>query len=614
MDSSDSWLEKYDLIIASYEKADSLLRHELPWIKDVGLLIIDEIHMMNDTGRGPVLEVLITLFKQKIKPQIIGLSATIKNCDELAKWLDAELVKSSFRPVVLYQGIFLENEIEFDKKNKVIVNGAETTDLIKKLLSEKKQIIVFLSTRRNAEAFARNIGSITEKFLTEEEKKELLELSEKVKKALPKHTAQCLKVSDDIKKGSAFDHAGLMTKQKDLIENSFRKGILKVICSTPVLAYGVSLPAQAVIIRDIKRYDISKGADFIPVMDYYQMIGRAGRAGLSKEGEAIIVSKTESEKEELKKRYLNGEPEEIYSKLAVEPVLRMYVLSLIASNFAKKYDDLISFFSKTFYAHQFGNIEIIKSKLEKIKNNLANQGFIEEKNNLLHATQMGKRVSELYLDPESANYIINCLKKAESPSALALLHMICRTTETKCLQFYPKEVDFLNEKLSIDSRELIEDEPSPWDYEYDSYLSAYKTSLLFNDWIEEKNDEYFLDNYHLAPGTLRTMLYNADWLLYSSREIARILGKKELQTPIQKIRLRMKHGIKEELIYLIRFRGIGRIKARKLFNNSIKNIKDIKTVEISKLNKIIGEKTAKKLLEDLNVVKEEDSVNQKHLN
>jgi len=114
LDSEDIYLETYDLIITTSEKLDSLLRHKAPWISSVNTLIVDEIHLLNDINRGPTLEVVITLLRRVVKNlQIVGLSATIGNPEELASWLDAELVIGDWRPVKLKQGVFLDDEIKF---------------------------------------------------------------------------------------------------------------------------------------------------------------------------------------------------------------------------------------------------------------------------------------------------------------------------------------------------------------------------------------------------------------------------------------------------------------------------------------------------------------------
>jgi len=113
-DSADSFLAEYDLIVTTSEKLDSLIRHNAPWISGIATIVIDEIHLLNDTERGPTLEILITILKKLLKnAQIIGLSATIGNAEELAEWLQADLIADEWRPVKLHKGIYLDGKIEF---------------------------------------------------------------------------------------------------------------------------------------------------------------------------------------------------------------------------------------------------------------------------------------------------------------------------------------------------------------------------------------------------------------------------------------------------------------------------------------------------------------------
>ncbi len=114
IDSADPYLIDYDLIICTSEKLDSLVRHRAQWLKFINLVVIDEIHMLNDPERGPTLEILITLVREMLKNvQIIALSATIGNPEELSDWLNAELIVDDWRPVKLHRGIFHKGKIEF---------------------------------------------------------------------------------------------------------------------------------------------------------------------------------------------------------------------------------------------------------------------------------------------------------------------------------------------------------------------------------------------------------------------------------------------------------------------------------------------------------------------
>ena len=116
LDSADPYLADYDLIICTAEKLDSLIRHHTPWLNSISTVIVDEIHLLNDVSRGPTVEILITILRKLLKNmQLIALSATIGNPEELGEWLDAELVIDNWRPVKLHKGIYLNGEIEFKK-------------------------------------------------------------------------------------------------------------------------------------------------------------------------------------------------------------------------------------------------------------------------------------------------------------------------------------------------------------------------------------------------------------------------------------------------------------------------------------------------------------------
>ncbi|MFW5746395.1 MAG: DEAD/DEAH box helicase [Nanoarchaeota archaeon] len=115
-DSPEERLKNYDLIFMTSEKMDSILRHHAQWIRDIKVLVVDEIHLLNDPGRGPTLEILITLMRRLLSDmQLIGLSATIGNAKELAEWLEAHLILDTWRPTELHQGIYLDGRVEFQK-------------------------------------------------------------------------------------------------------------------------------------------------------------------------------------------------------------------------------------------------------------------------------------------------------------------------------------------------------------------------------------------------------------------------------------------------------------------------------------------------------------------
>jgi helicase len=237
-DSSDPWLERFQWIIASNEKFDSLIRHEAGWISDIGLIVADEIHLIDDANRGPTLEILLTILKEILpRAQILALSATIKNAKEIGNWLGAEVLRSDFRPVKLYYGIFSKNKIKMFGRGNYILRMDLTPEeaITENTILMKKQLIFFLSTRRNAEALAERLSKLVYHFLTEKELKELEKISKKIEKTLPIPTQQCKKLANCVKHGTAFYHSGLLLSQRAQIEDCYKKGILKVITSTTAL-------------------------------------------------------------------------------------------------------------------------------------------------------------------------------------------------------------------------------------------------------------------------------------------------------------------------------------------------------------------------------------------
>lgn len=620
-DSSDPWLKDYDLIICSNEKMDSLLRHKIDWVKDIGLVIIDEIHIINDHSRGPTLEILIAKLREICKARFVALSATIKNVEEIASWLEAKHVCSEWRPVKLYEGLAFDGKIKFEERVEKIGEMQNDVAIAKNTLNMKKQAIFFVATRKSTESLALQLSEEVAPLLDEKERKELANLSESILNALETPTEQCKKLSACIKNGVAFHHAGLVGKQKSLIEENFRKGIIKFIVATPTLAMGVSLPAFRVVIRDSKRYYPRLGSVYIPVLEYKQMAGRAGRPEWDKYGESIIVAKNEREVEEFEERYINGETEEIYSKLAVEPVLRTQVLALIAAGLCSTEKELYDFFAKTLYAYQYEDVTRINLKIKEILSMLANwkmikpyessekfSEFFERADALLKSaeesrlepTVLGRRVSELYIDPKTAWHLICCMKMERTVKPISILQMISSTLElSPPLPIRQNEFDDITEELEKNKEFLLTKVPSEWDDDFEDFLGNFKTALMLNCWINEGTEEDILQQFKVSPGELRSRLDLADWLLYSSHEIATIIDKRAFAIELKKIRTRLKFGVREELLPLVKLKGIGKVKARRLYNAGIKNASHINKVPIEKLKEVLGSKTAEKIRKGL---------------
>ncbi len=1061
-----------DIVIATAEKCDSILRSRPNWFRDVRLLVIDEIHLIT-TDRGPTYEILIAKFKKMFQDiQILGLSATIGNAKELGDWLGAKVISSDWRPVKLTQRIV---------QGKATIMFSEA----KKTLDEGAQSLVFVNSRRSAEAVAEKFAEMFENLLDKGMKKALEETSQEILEALSTPTAQCRRLARAVKGGAAFHHAGLVNKQRALVEEAFRAGRIKVIAATPTLAAGLNMPARKVIIRDIKRYS-GFGLDYIPVLEYLQMClpyeerivtdkgilpigkvveeriacsvlsfnvrmgelefkpirdyfkrkanelielttdkgyklrltkehpirtgrgwraaeevkigdvvvfnpyvsgysyipdfldllpkgrlfvsglgyllerakeetgktdkelgkeleidpksiyhykkdvknmplscairlldmlklerkahiksvktgygsflkipdridedilwlagiiatdgniqrtvdkrtrseyikirvfnndrgiiekskrvmerlvsgkvyvsykgdggrceigntllgrvlnehfgipfgnksekvsvppfllnapkelvgaylggvfdgdgsytvtknkrfpttdnqrilfvssskkfavgiqelllklgivaklegkrrrlrveirgksaefkkshylisfnrkdyiktfaryakpvkckigaqyksyhnldkyyrnrgqqvklrivgkrniaflggikvynigvegnenyiasgflvhncGRAGRPKYDREGESVLLAANEYEKQFLEENYINGQPENIHSQLGVEPVLRMHVLASIASGFTRDKKSLMDFFGATFFAYEYGVGGEFKKKVDRVLRQLEKWDFIRSKGGAsdddlfvsasdigkpdsgderLVATPLGSRVSELYIDPETAHEFVQVFEdpnKMKRVNTFGLLDFMCSTTELRpLLRVRKKEEDEIWGLYYEQEDKLLTDTSDS------DYLDRFKTALMLNDWIEERTEDWVLENYGMAPGLLRIKLDTARWLAYSFSELVLyIKTDKSLRRELQKLEMRLKHGIKEELIPLASIKGIGRVRARKLFNAGIRGKAGIKRIPAEKLKELLGEKTAERILREL---------------
>ncbi len=461
-----------------------------------------------------------------------------------------------------------------------------------------KQALIFVGTKPSAEKTAEEIAK-----KLNVNSQGLDELSLYVLHALTQPTKQCERLSRCIKKGIAFHHSGLTHKQRTAIEDAFRKGTIKIICCTPTLAAGLDLPAYRAVIRDLKRYG-NEGMQWIPVLEYLQMSGRAGRPKYDTEGQAIAIAATETDKKRIYERYVLGEPEDIYSKLAAEPALRTYILSLVATRFVTTRKEIFGFFSKTFWAHQFMDVKQLNATITRIIGQLESWELIKAKDDFSGADELsddkalatiiGKRVAELYIDPLTANHMITCSRKASGlKEAFPFLLMAATALEMRPrLRANAKDYETISEVLVENEGRLLQQEPSIYEEDYDEFMNAAKTAMFIQEWAEEKSEAYLLEKYNIRPGEVHAKLETAQWLLYSARELSKLLKLTAVATELMKLSIRVRYGVKEELFAILKLKGIGRARARRLYSNKITDIGAVKKADMATLSQILGPKVA----------------------
>jgi helicase len=594
LDRRDDLLGRNDIIVATSEKVDSLLRNNARWIADISLLVVDEIHLIDSQNRGPTLEMVIAKMRfRNPSMQVIGLSATIGNPDRLASWLDSELVTSTWRPVDLRQGVFFKDCIHFrDMKRAVkeVSKNYEDLNLCLDTISEGGQCLVFVSSRRNAEAFAKRAAAAIKS-----EDPALAGYAERLQKNAETDMGKLLAAC--VAKGSAFHHAGLSRQERTIVEEGFRKGLIKSISSTPTLAAGLNLPARRVIIRDYHRFAAGEGMLPIPVSEYHQMAGRAGRPQLDPYGEAVLIAKDKGQVEDLFEWYIEAPPEEIHSKIAEPTALYTHILSLIASGFVKNRTELTLFMNRTFYVHEHRQGHLLQRAVDAALTFLVNADMVVEVGEHLGSTNFGTLVSKLYIDPRSAAIIVRALREKEIYSDLGLLQVICSTPDMPKLYVRNTDIVALSRMIEDHTEDLWISLPGE-EEAAEVYYRALKTAMLLSDWTDELSDAKICERFSVGPGDIYGMVESVTWLLHASTELARMFAS-SFHAKVREYEICMKNGSRRELLPLIRLRGIGRVRARRLFNNKITNPDEILARGIDEVTKILGRVTAEQIFDQI---------------
>ncbi len=575
LDSSSKNLSSYDVLFLTYEKFDSIVRHNPSWLKEIGLITIDEIHELG-SDRGATLEILITQVKNSFKNiNFLGLSATVKNSKDVANWLDAQLIESNYRPVPLDIGILFDKTIFFEN-NKININenlnllDNGLIDVIVDTLKKDKQIIIFCNSRKNTMSFAKKYSKIISKFFDLEK---LKDVAKEVAGVLEQPTQQCLALYSVLSDGVCFHHAGLVYKQRQIIEDNFKTKKIKVIFATPTLAAGINLPAYRVLIHTIYRFSSGFMAP-IPANEFFQMAGRAGRPKYDDHGEAIVSVSKEGDIQKIYNSYILAGPSEIESQLSKTNLLRTSLLSIIMMNSFVCFSEVMTYFSQTFYYKLFGNNLEFEDNIKYLINEFIEYDFLEGTTDDFKITRLGEKVCLLYIDPISANNIINNLKKEKSIENIDIkrIFTIVNTTELyPYINYNNKDEDLLFSLFENIQKDIF------FDFEDLNLLKKIQLSRLINDWISEEKEDLIISKYNSSPGHIQELTNRSKWIGHCILELSKFININLLEYKKYKdLSLRIEYGIKEELVELVKLKNIGRVRARLLFKNNIKTISDIK--------------------------------------
>lgn len=580
-----------DLSVMVFESFDALTRFSWNVLREVDTLIIDEFHMIGEYSRGPTLESAITRAKI-INPslRIIALSATLKNIDEIEQWLDGKTVEHNYRPVPLNKEVLDAEMFNAKNKNDVIVK------IVEKAIEDNSQALSFVSTRRFTESLATYVAKKIDKKTTKEQKQKFKQVADKLlevpkkKGSLP--TTTCLKLAEAAEKGVVFHHAGLFNEQKEIIEDEFRKGNILMITATPSLMYGVNLPSKYVVIRDHTRWT-SNGPASIPVFDYEQMSGRAGRPQYDDVGYSYLVAKTMDEAFDLEARYVNGEIELTNSKLIDnKDAIYKQIIAQIASSLSKNLDDLNDFFGKTLYGFQMKNNpsmsmfaqDSLNWELESALEFLLQNGIIRATPEGLKTTDFGNLIAKSNYAVETAVKIKEYVSTMEKLNPAEMIYALAETPDLPLISFKGrKSKDPVRDKLSECGLFAV-DIGNP---------EATAVSLI--EWIDERN-EYEIENaYNVYSASTRRSAYEASRLVKFAKNTLEVLGNYSNLKDMDYLSARLYYGVKEDIIPLVvGVKRLGRKRARLLMKTFGDNLSEASEKELQKVEGI-GSKLAGKV-------------------
>ena len=674
-------IDDCDILVCTSEKLDSLMRSKSEVLRRVSVVVADEFHLVNDSHRGPTMEINLARIRHLLpEAQIITLSATVGNSQDLADWLESDLIVSEWRPVSLEYATLAELDLEPRAIQKSELSTASDLGPPRTLEGPKShiawaalndvyeqdgQLLVFVAARRSAQSEAKKLGQRMHKYLSKHNPEvlpALKELSERLSRS--SNSAMGDTLAECVKGGVAFHHAGLRHTQRNEIENAFKNRILYCLCATPTLAAGVNLPARRVLIRDLKRFEDGMSR-LLPVMEVRQMLGRAGRPRYDPVGEAWLACKGGDPRQvadDIADRYIHGPVEDISSKLAAEPAMRFHLLSSIATgglNTRKKIGD---FFSRTYLGHSqtnsylqenidsmlkwlvdkrfvrrtnVGSIEenwddetpswvdaaqsasgVSFSKSKSREPNEATFGFqrassisvgnslsldIEALDNEYEATPMGERVAQLYIDPLSADILLDGLRRAVRRivrkslpvTSFSLCHLVAATPDFISLWPKSSELDFgskLRQKAALVEDELLIESPID-----ERAMGLVKSAWCTEFWYEERDLRDIEKELGVTPGDVYTRTDLMAWLLLAAREVLlrddvfaeEHLGYvAELAGMLELTRARVRAGCKEDLLQLVQVRNIGRNRARTLSEMGVRTPADLLAMSNSELDKL----------------------------
>jgi helicase len=635
----DRKIEKgdFDLAIMIYEKFNQLLIKNMDVLSQVNLIIVDELQMIADPSRGPVLELaLLKIRTSKYHPQILGLSAVLKDVDELSSWLGCKLLLEKSRPVELLQGILLDGNLFYRKHNSGEEGTEELVNLdssegeahqilfanVEKLVKDGEQVLVFLKSKFDSEncasLFSENVNlppCLSARGGSAFGRNAIDALSELENTTLKE------KLIGSLQKGIAFHNADLTFDERRIVEHFYLQGEIRVIFSTTTLSMGVNLPARTVFI-EAQKYQVGEYSGktvMLPISssEYENMSGRAGRFGLEKNfGRSILIAANKFHFDSLWEGYIEGEEEKIVFQLDKKDVEDI-ILDLTTSGAAKNLSQLEEIIKATpsgkFISDPaFGGTldekveELIQSKM-LLTTDLKAQTSCKKKT--IFASKLGALCALKGISVQTALALKKKLEEASDFDPFSWFYDVLDTKDGEeiYINVFPfEEQNKIYEETLVQrySHNQTTNKKIKALLERKIGFSRKETQLLklcrlLSDWITYQNTLDLENKYLCRSGQIDQIGKKTSWLLDAAYGIARVLGSnRKLGSFLRNLSQEVNFGVDQRGLKLAKLRvpGLGRDYIWKLVENDFSDPKKIKEAKLDDLEKLIPIRVAERLL------------------
>ncbi|PAV62988.1 hypothetical protein WR25_03880 [Diploscapter pachys] len=582
--------------VATIEKGNMLINSllEQNQLQQIGLLVVDEMHMIGDRSRGATIEHILIKYRYKTRGQVIGISATMSNLDELQRAFGALLYSTSFRPVPLDEYIKVGQTIH------KIVPGGKTipyrdlppnriacdVDGVCQLLQAvvpKNSAIVFCPNKKNCENLALMLSRVVPKSFTQyrvqEKQKIINNIREEDNENIDNILATC------IKSGIAFHHSGLTHDERKQIETGFIDGTICVICATSTLAAGVNLPAKMVIIKSPM-----VGIDRLGKAQYMQMVGRAGRAGFDKAGESYIILKPGKDEKEF--RQLLQEPLPSCISQLDSPTFKKLVLDLIALNIARTFDEMLRVLSHSLLFVQ--KPSEVPQLLREATDKLVEMKLLHLNDDTFTIAPLGMASFSSGIDPVFSSPLHQCLKLTLCKGLVFSSHFhllyIISPYDIACeyINIAQDEKDLLT-RLGLQEGRIIQRIMYRKRLQTgEEEMRLYIAFILRCIWNQESHFDV-ARKFNVERGWLQLLLQNS---VVQAGALARFSEKLPEMWPLKlllpELVQRLGDVARQELIPLIEIEGVRRARAVQLYDAGYKTVAQVAAASYMEIIQKIG--------------------------